>query len=255
MVAVDLCEYQHHRLGGWPLAASPEGVSAAMPATASTAPDRVSLEEYFALPDVEGPLREWVAGKVVVHELPTSRHQRLALFLTVLLELFVNLRGAGRVFPAGYPTLLTPEGPVREPDIVFVAAQHLHRIRAQRLEGPADLAVEIVSDDSVGRDRAEKFDQYQQAGVREYWVIDPRPGRERADFWVLDEADGRYRAVVVGADGIYRATVLPGFWVQTEWLRPDSAPDPLFAFAEVAALPGPVVEALRAAQARRPGDT
>ena len=53
------------------------------------------------------------------------------------------------------------------------------------LDGPADLVIEVISDDSVTRDRVEKFDEYLEAGVREYWVIDPRPGQQRALFYVL----------------------------------------------------------------------
>lgn len=42
------------------------------------------------------------------------------------------------------------------------------------LDGPADLVVGIVSPDSVGRDRGEKFYEYAQGGVPEYWLIDPQ---------------------------------------------------------------------------------
>ncbi len=45
--------------------------------------------------------------------------------------------------------------------------------------GMADLVIEVVSDDSVARDRADKFYEYQTAGIQEYWIIDPHPIRKR----------------------------------------------------------------------------
>jgi Uma2 family endonuclease len=100
------------------------------------------------------------------------------------------------------------------------------------LNGPADLVIEVVSDDSVARDRADKFYEYQAAGIPEYWIVDSRPGRTRADFYVLD-AQGRYQPVPVDADGRYHATVLPGFWLQVDWLLDAEPPDVLQALSRI----------------------
>lgn len=151
--------------------------------------------------------------------------------------------------PAGLSTLLPAPFEMRlarsarEPDLLFIATEHLDRLDAQRLHGPADLAIEIVSPESTGRDRAEKFDEYQAAGVRECWVIDVRPGQERADFWRLD-AGGRYRAVLPDANGSVHAAVLPGFWLDVTWLWQNPLPSALAAFAEIADLPAAVRQVL-----------
>ena len=58
--------------------------------------------------------------------------------------------------------------------------------------------IEIVSNDSVRRDRFDKLREYGRAGVREYWVIEPRPGKLRADFLQLDET-GEY-ALIAGLE-------------------------------------------------------
>ncbi len=62
---------------------------------------------------------------------------------------------------------LSPEGSAREPDLLFAAEAHRARITPRRIQGPADLVVEVISPESAARDRSEKFDEYQQAGVRE----------------------------------------------------------------------------------------
>ena len=105
-------------------------------------------------------------------------------------------------------------GPGREPDLVFVTGEHGERILPDRLEGPADLVVEVGSRTSRRRDRVDKFREYEAAGVREYWLIE-REGM-RAEFFGWN-ADGRYEALPV-EDGVFRSRVLPGFWLRIEWL-------------------------------------
>ena len=71
-----------------------------------------------------------------------------------------------------------------------------------------------------------------RAAVREYWIIDSRPGRRIARFYVLDE--GRYLEVMPDELGIYRSTVLEGFWLDVAWLW-EEQPRSLAAWTEIAA--------------------
>ncbi len=121
---------------------------------------------------------------------------------------------------------------VREPDLMFVATPNLPRATSKGLEGPADLVIEVVSEESVTRDKIEKFEEYEDAGVREYWIIDSRPGRQRADFYVRDERTNRFRPVPVDDEGVYRSTVLTGFWMNTDWLFEEN-PNPLSALTKI----------------------
>lgn len=192
---------------------------------------RMSYEEYLAWAD-EDVRAEWVNGEVIVQMPPKPQHQRVVAFLLELIGLFTRLFRLGELLPALLEMRATPDGPAREPDLLFVTRAHLDRVTDVRLSGPADLVVEVISDDSVARDRAEKFYEYQAAGIPEYWLIDPRPGSERVDFYVLDEK-GRYRPVPVGPDGRYYSTVLPGFWFQVDWVLTPEKPDPLPALAQI----------------------
>lgn len=78
----------------------------------------------------------------------------------------------------------------REPDLLFVAQEHLDRLQETYLDGPANLVVEVVSPESLARDRGAKFVEYEAGGVPEYWLLDPL--RRWAEFYCLGE-DGRYR--------------------------------------------------------------
>jgi Uma2 family endonuclease len=201
----------------------------------------MSYEEYLAWAN-EDVHAEWVNGEVIVQMPPKPRHQQVVAFLLQLLGLFIELFQLGRLLPAPLEMRATPDGPAREPDLLFVAREHLDRLTEARLSGPADLVVEVVSDDSVSRDRADKFYEYQAAGVREYWIIDPRPGYERVDFYVLD-AKGRYQPVLVDLDGRYRSMVVTGFWFQADWVLSAEPPEALRALAQIAG-PQKLLEAI-----------
>lgn len=105
----------------------------------------------------------------------------------------------------------------REPDLLFISNETAQRLTERKLEGADDLVIEIIFPESVRRDRYEKFDEYEEAGVREYWIIDPRPGKQRADFYVLDE-HRRFALFATEDDEQVNSHVLPGFWLRSAWL-------------------------------------
>lgn len=196
-------------------------------------------EQRFIMSDLEYQQRfdenkhvEWVNGEAILFMPPNTRHQRIVHFLNLLLGTFLQVFRYGEVFEAPYAMRISPTGSIREPDLLFVAKENAHLIGEFRLNGPADLVIEVISTESVSRDRGDKFYEYQSGGVREYWVIDPRPGLTRADFWVLAE-DGRFQPVPISADGTYLSTVLPNFKLDVISLLSDSLPSPLKAAAEM----------------------
>ena len=203
---------------------------------------RMSYAEFLTQID-EHTHAEWVNGEAIIFMPPTSEHQDIAGFLIALLRTFVRFYRLGIILPAPFEMKATPDSYAREPDILFVAQANRSRITAKKLEGPADLLIEIISPESVTRDRDDKFYEYQAAGVREYWVIDPRPRRQRADFWVLD-AKGHYRPVPLNEDDIYHSTVLPNFWLDVNWLWQAEMPDLIRTFAQIVG-PEHVIAALQ----------
>jgi Uma2 family endonuclease len=199
------------------------------------APPRLpmSYEEFIAWAD-EDTRAEWVDGEVIPFMPPKTIHQTLAGFLYRLIATYVDLFKLGSVHIAPLEMRITwgdEKHSARQPDVFFVAQEHSERLTADRLDGPADLAIEVISPDSVARDRADKFYEYQEAGVREYIIIDPRPGKQRLDWYVL-LPEGKYQAVLPDEQGRYHAHVLPGFWLREAWLWP-TPPDPLAALLEI----------------------
>ena len=141
----------------------------------------MSYDEYLALPDHvhKAGLVEWADDEAIFHMPPNINHQDLTLFFSALLKLFVDHFKLGRVFASPVEVKL-PGGQSREPDVLFISNEHLSRVAQQRIEGAPDLIIEVVSPESVGRDLDRKFGEYQDAGVQEYWIIDPRPRRRQA---------------------------------------------------------------------------
>ncbi len=173
---------------------------------------KLSYEEFLKLYD-EDTRAEWVDGKVILLSPASNRHQDLSDFLTVILRAYVEAKQLGVVRSAPFQMKVGLSG--REPDLLFVAKEHVERIRENYLDGPADLVIEIISPESRLRDRGEKLAEYELAGVREYWLIDPE--EKRADFYILGD-DGRYDRRRPGPDGRYRSEVLKGFEFDTTWL-------------------------------------
>ena len=182
-------------------------------------PLEMSYEAFLEWAD-EDTLAEWVDGKVVLMSPPSERHQDLSDFLTALMRHFAEAHSLGKVRSAPLQMKLGANLSGREPDILFVADKNLARLQKNRLEGPADLAVEIISPESRARDRGEKFYEYEQGGVSEYWLIDP--DREQAEFYRPD-VRGVYQLVPL-TSGVFESTVLPGLKLGAAWLWQDPLP-------------------------------
>jgi len=83
-----------------------------------------------------------------------------------------------------------------------------------------DLILEIVSPDSAVGDWQEKYFEYEQAGVKEYWVIDP--GNEKMEVYYLSEQWKYERQKPV--KGVLQSKVLSNFWLKVDWLWQEPLP-------------------------------
>lgn len=133
----------------------------------------------------------------------------------VLLRLWAEEHQAGVVRGDPFNMKTGPGLPGRSPDVLFLANAHRERLRHNFLDGPYDLAVEVVSPDYRRRDTVEKFAEYAQGGVPEYWIVDYEV--EQSQFFALG-ANNVYEEIPVGEDHIFRSRVLPGLWLDVRWL-------------------------------------
>lgn len=164
---------------------------------------------------------EWVDGRVIELSPVSDRHQDLEDWLSALFRHCVEAKRCGVVRSGRFQMKTGAHLAGREPDVLFLALEHLDRLRANHIAGPADLVVEIVSPESRTRDTVEKLGEYEEGGVREYWLIDPK---ERLLEVRALESDGRYRLVPLDAAGIARSQVLEGLWLKSDWLWQEPLP-------------------------------
>ena len=122
-------------------------------------------------------LVEFSHGFIEFLPMPTTSHQRIVLFLVNLLSAFADPSKLGEVLLAGVRVRLWEEK-FREPDVVFMLAEHASRITEDYWLG-ADLVMEVVSGshDDRRRDLVEKREEYARAGIPEYWIVDPELGQ------------------------------------------------------------------------------
>ncbi len=170
--------------------------------------------------DEEGQCRGWVDGEMIFFLTPPIVHQRILSFVAMLVGSFVDRDGLGKVLLGPVETWLACVPSARTPGILLIANGHKDRITEDRVEGPANL-VEIVSPESVTRDRCAKLCQYGAVGVPEYLIVDSRPGQE----WVGMYRPGRsLRGGPADGNGSFHSSVLPGFWLDPRWLCQDPLP-------------------------------
>ena len=180
----------------------------------------ISFEEFLKLNLPEGIRAEWVDGRVEFLSPVNIAHESVARWLLRLLSEFTEYHGIGRILMAPFLMRLDVRPSGREPDIIFVATENLERLKDTYLDGPGDLVVEVISRESIGRDRGDKYSEYEQAGIREYWLLDPI--RKQAEFYRLGE-DGIYRLDPL-ENGVFRSDVMSGLWLKVDWLWSDPRP-------------------------------
>jgi Uma2 family endonuclease len=143
----------------------------------------------------------------------------LFLWLASIMSWYARKKKLGKVYGSRVAFKLDEEhGP--EPDIAFILSEHLDRVKRGRVEGPADLAVEIVSPESVERDYDRKRELYEEHGIPEYWIIDEM--EEKVTLFRLKR--GKYH-LVRPKKGEFHSEVLSGFWLRPEWLWQNPRPD------------------------------
>ncbi len=126
--------------------------------------------QYLKLTDQTNHLIEFTDGVIEVMPMPTDKHQVILEFIFLTLRAFVSVLG-GKVLFAPLRVQVRP-GKYREPDILLVRDANDPR-RQNAFWLGADLVVEIVSPDKPERDTEEKPVDYAEAGIPEYWIVNP----------------------------------------------------------------------------------
>jgi Uma2 family endonuclease len=157
--------------------------------------------DYQRLPEEE-PRCELLYGDLLVTPAPSLRHQAVVFHLGRLLDDHAGAQGGLALISPVDVALF--DHSVVQPDVVYVSPGRL-TMAARRFEGAPDLVAEVVSPGGARRDRMWKLKLYAEAGVREYWIVDP----EARTFELLVLRGERYEVQTPDAEP-YRSPAIAG---------------------------------------------
>ncbi len=137
--------------------------------------DNFTAEDYWALP--EGVRAELINGELWDLASPNRLHQRIVIQLATQLTNFIQAHdGSCEVYPAPFAVnLFADDTTFVEPDISVICNHD--KLSDRGCEGAPDFVVEVVSPSNPEMDYISKLSLYRDAGVREYWICDPRKRR------------------------------------------------------------------------------
>ena len=147
---------------------------------------------------------------------PTRKHQYVSGALFSQLHGFLKGKPC-EVYHAPFDVRLNADendDTVCQPDIVVVCDKF--KLDEKGCKGAPDLVIEILSPSSLRMDRLIKLEKYRQAGVREYWIVDPEA--RGVEAYVLDS--GRYYAT--GYIDEAPVDVLPGCVIDVKEIFPEN---------------------------------
>jgi len=131
-----------------------------------------TYEDYAQLPD--NIRYEVIKGDLYMSPAPRPIHQETLSALHVHLWQHVREKGLGKLYfspiDVNLPNFTSPV----QPDLLFIANEHKEIIKTSTIEGVPDFIAEVLSPGNLEHDRGTKFHVYAQAGVQEYWIIDPQ---------------------------------------------------------------------------------
>lgn len=173
---------------------------------AAPAKRQYTYDELVAeMPETNLPCELW-DGELIMSPAPSFFHQQVLLRFYRRLDDWVREHKLGKVVTAPVDMVLSPHR-VTQPDVAYISRDRLN-IVTNTINGPVDLAAEVISLGDRNRDRIEKRDLYEQYGIKEYWLIDP----EAQTVEVLHLESGRYQLLMRSKPGETAASkLLPGF--------------------------------------------
>ncbi|MCW3490649.1 Uma2 family endonuclease [Dethiobacter alkaliphilus] len=157
---------------------------------------KYTYEDYLQLPEEPGYRFEILEGTLVKEPSPNVMHQRVSRRLQRILEdYFWQIDSKSEIFDA--PLDVTFGNiTVVQPDLLYVAGEQTTIVKKTRIDGAPKLAVEILSPSTSRKDRMQKRQIYQKAGVQHYWLVSP----EDKTFECFVLRDGFYAVAAQGMD-------------------------------------------------------
>ena len=147
--------------------------------------DYITLEQYEAFPDDHRI--EVIDGIAYNMSSPSQEHQTLSMGLSATIYNYLTRKkGPCQVFSAPFDVKLSDQPlTIVQPDIMVICDKN--KLDGKRCNGAPDWVIEITSPSTSRHDFSRKLNLYTNAGVREYWIVDP--DKKRVHVFDMDQQE------------------------------------------------------------------
>ncbi|MBR2046783.1 MAG: Uma2 family endonuclease [Agathobacter sp.] len=148
-----------------------------------------TMEDYYNWPEDERI--ELIDGVIYYAIMPSVKHQSIVGEIDFVLKSYIKSKnGKCRTFGAGIDVRLDcDDKTIVVPDITLVCEKE--KLTDQYLDGAPDFVVEVLSPSTRKKDMTLKLQKYVNAGVREYWIVDPK--KETIIVYEMKQEDGEVK--------------------------------------------------------------
>lgn len=169
-----------------------------------------TIDDWEAMPHGDGNRYEIIEGELFVSCSPGLTHQKVVSNLITLFVLFLDKNPIGE-FLTNVGLLLSRYSGVIPDLVVFLHETSDTIITGDRLTGPTDLVIEVISPGfaNVRRDRVDKLKLYSKHQVPEYWIVDP--ANLTVDQYVLHGSSLKLNQTLRSEEERLSSVAIPGF--------------------------------------------
>lgn len=187
----------------------------------------MGISEDIYMRDYAEQYCEWLDGTVIKMSPVHDKHDQITRYLAILFEAYFEAKPIAQIRQEPFVMRYSYDdnGEVkrrnREPDMQLILNDNVPLLTSTFMDGAADIVIEVVSLESQQRDYAEKYHEYEQAGVSEYWIIDPL--KQDARFYRLNNNQAFNLQDV---DAVYQTDKLPQLLIHIPTFWQDKLPGP-----------------------------
>jgi Uma2 family endonuclease len=196
-----------------------------MPTTTSIAHELWTADEFLDWLE-PGVFADLIDGEILMHWPVSLSHGNLTNFLDRLLAAFIEQRGLGGVVHREAIAVRLSQRSVVLPDIAFYTREQESLFRETHIPVAPTWVAEVLSPSTAVNDVGRKFAKYEEYGVQEYWILDPKTSGhrfyERRDDLLVEFGQN---------EEIIRSRAIPGFWIKRIWLNRQLRANPTVAEA------------------------
>jgi Uma2 family endonuclease len=168
---------------------------------------KITVNEFLELDFEEGFIYELINGETASRKSSTTLHQSVSMNLVSALYPHIKDNKLGHLFSSPLDVFLNKYN-LFVPDLTFTSNQNKKILKKKWIKGSPDLIIEILSKDTIMRDRGTKKNIYKKEKVKEYWIVDPLA----SSVEVYELKKNEYNLIIFATDNDeFQSTVLEGF--------------------------------------------